>query len=193
MAADWDENHDFKTPVSRQHLQQGDELLHQLVALKHPNVLEVRNFCACTVEVEYLDAWLFNSHKPEWILFHEANQPDFLDTCSEEELFPAIRSVLDGLKALHRAGILHTDLTDANVMVRKDSRKPIIIDLLGSIPAGSQVFDEHRDLWVFVHFFLVPTLGRTGRFTEAEIVSKFALYTWDEMEAFLEEAEHATC
>jgi RIO-like serine/threonine protein kinase len=101
------------------------------------------------------------------------------------ELVKCIDKVVLGLFELHKRGIIHTDLTDFNVLVRKSTREPVIIDLLGCISAGSQKFDIHKDYWVFVHHFLIPTLTRRGLYKQEDVVQHFSDYNRGELERYM--------
>ncbi|MBT2282950.1 protein kinase [Paenibacillus polymyxa] len=191
FASDWTSGHMYGISVSRKNLNINDDHISILCSIKHKNIMRVYRFCKCTVEVEYIsNAWLFNSHKESYILFHEAYQYDFLDNCRHRELIHALRAIHEGLKYLHNIGILHTDLTDFNVMVDKETRRPIIIDLLGSIPVKSQIFDFKKDIWVFIHHFLVPTLIRTGLYISSEINFYFIDYSHVEVSEYLSKVEN---
>ncbi|WP_180956202.1 MULTISPECIES: RIO1 family regulatory kinase/ATPase [unclassified Planococcus (in: firmicutes)] len=185
-ARDWDAQHAYGIPVNRRELKENDYLLNKLSKIRHKNIMKIYSFCECAVEVEYIDGWIFNSHKPSYILFERAYQKDFLSLCTEEELYRSLKKIFEALCTLHSHKILHTDLTDFNVLVKKSTFEPVVIDLLGAIRIGQQTFNIKEDVQVFVHHFLIPTLTRLNILRASEISKMFKDYSYNEVIDFLE-------
>lgn len=185
LANSWNNEHSYGIPVDRQELNKDDSILHILKSIRHPNILELRDFCKCYVEVEYIDGWIFNSHKQRRLLFDRSFEEDYIDNSTVMELIKSIDKVKQAMHILHEHQLLHTDLTDFNVLVRKSTKEPVIIDLLGSIKIGTQKFDIERDYWVFVNHFLIPTLTRKKLQTEEQIKLYFTEYSQTNLDDYI--------
>ncbi|MED0823855.1 RIO1 family regulatory kinase/ATPase [Bacillus pacificus] len=186
-AKDWTEEHLYGVAINRDKLRRDNWLLDQISLINHKNIMRIYSYCNCSVEVEYIDGWIFNSHKPSYILFDKAYQLDYLDICSKRELLNSIKTIIKSLCLIHSFNLIHTDLTDFNVMVRRSTKDPVIIDLLGMIPNNHGVFNERMDIWVFVHHFLVPTLTRLHICKSKEIIEIFTDYNYKEIIGFVED------
>lgn len=49
------------------------------------------------------------------------------------------REIVDGVRFIHAAGIIHSDIKHKNVMVKSSNLKPFIIDLGSGIEANNQI------------------------------------------------------
>lgn len=116
-----------------------------------------------------------------------------MDNASDTEFLESIYKVKNALYTIHQGGILHTDLTSFNVMVRRSTKEPIVIDLLGSIEIGSQQFRIQDDIKVFVEYFLVPSLQRRKIFNKEIVLSFFKSYTYQELDQFISELIESRC
>jgi serine/threonine protein kinase len=52
------------------------------------------------------------------------------------------RQIVDGIRVIHKAGIIHSDIKHVNVMIQKDTNKPFIIDLGSGIEANNNVPEQ---------------------------------------------------
>lgn len=49
------------------------------------------------------------------------------------------RQIVDGIRFIHMAGIIHSDIKHDNIMVQNDTNIPIIIDLGSGIEANNNI------------------------------------------------------
>jgi serine/threonine protein kinase len=49
------------------------------------------------------------------------------------------RQIVDGIRYIHKTGIIHSDIKHDNIMIQKDTNTPIIIDLGSGIEANNNV------------------------------------------------------
>ena len=47
------------------------------------------------------------------------------------------RGIVDGVRFIHRAGIIHSDIKHVNVVVQENTLNPFVIDLGSGIVAGN--------------------------------------------------------
>ena len=122
-----------------------------LVALDHPNIVQVRGFfeahgTAYTV-MEYIEG------QPLFALY-EAEK-----TLSEDRLRGLLASILAGLGQVHHAGWLHQDIKPGNIMLR-DASTPILIDF-GAAQAATA--DRRGDGVVTPGYSSLEQYGRSGQ------------------------------
>ena len=56
-----------------------------------------------------------------------------------KSILSMFRQIVDGIRVIHKAGIIHSDIKHDNVMIQKDTNKPFIIDLGSGIEANNNV------------------------------------------------------
>lgn len=138
-AESWDGNvHDFGITIDRKDVVVRGEVLRKIQSINHPNILRIKNMCNCSVELEYIDGYILNSKKGEWILGPHAYEEDYTDVCSSIDMIELFEKIADAINVLHQNGVCHTDTTNHNIMVEKVSNKPVLIDLIGAMPYSDE-------------------------------------------------------
>lgn len=160
-AESWDGNHhDFGITIDRRNVVKNHTVLKIVRSIQNDNLLMIRDYCQCCVELEYVDGYILNTRKGSWILGEHAYEEDYLDVCSPRQFIGLTQKILNTLKLLHQHGICHTDVMDHNIMVRKKDDVPILIDLIGMMPYSKEL--EELDNRVFLEHVVIDGLARLG-------------------------------
>ena len=101
------------------------EEARQLVRFEsHPSVVSCRDFFrqngTAYLVMEYVDGLTLAD-----LLQRREQQGRPFD---EAELMAIVRPLLEGLQAIHTAGVLHRDIKPANIIVRQSDERPVLID-----------------------------------------------------------------
>ena len=101
------------------------EEARQLVRFEsHPSVVSCRDFFrqngTAYLVMEYVDGLTLAD-----LLQRREQQGRPFD---EAELIAIVRPLLEGLQAIHTAGVLHRDIKPANIIVRQSDERPVLID-----------------------------------------------------------------
>jgi serine/threonine protein kinase len=112
--------------LSSEHIEFYDRFKHRfldeaktLAKFQHPAIVRVMNF--------------FEANGTAYLVmeFEEGRDlRNYLDehkTLTEREIIELLKPLLDGLKALHEAGLVHRDIKPANIYLRKDG-SPVLLD-----------------------------------------------------------------
>ena len=91
-----------------------------LATLKHPNVVNVVNFFRANGTVYMVMAYEEGVNLQDYIQRHGGNLSEAL----LRTVFPAL---LDGLRVIHEAGLLHLDIKPGNIYLRSGGR-PLLLD-----------------------------------------------------------------
>ena len=158
FAQSWDgKSHLFGFTVLREDIIKSGEVLKKLKELEHPNLLRIKSFCDCSVEMEYINGELANAKKDTWLLGPRAGERDFASYCSKGMLMKLLLSVGQLILFLHEHGICHTDPTDHNILVDKN-RRVVLIDLLSAMPYTVSLCS--LDNFVFLRYCVISLAVR---------------------------------
>ena len=91
-----------------------------LAQFKHPNIVGIKRYFEANGTAYMVMDYEAGETLESW-LAHRGTVP------SEEELKSIFMPVLDGLRAVHEAGLLHRDIKPENIYIRADGR-PLLID-----------------------------------------------------------------
>jgi serine/threonine protein kinase len=127
-----------------------------LARVEHPNVIRVHDL------VEVRDP---KTNEPSIGILMDRVQGQrlsdfYADTVSHEDALRAGTGILDGLAAIHAAGIFHNDLHDENVLISSD--RVVIIDILQDRSPSSmstktkddRLKSDIRDAWILLQNLL---------------------------------------
>ncbi len=160
-AESWDGRiHDFGITINRESIVKENTVLKKIRYLNNDNLLKIKDVCECCVELEYIDGYILNTKKGNWLLGEHSYELDYLDICSWNQFINLARKVLKVLIELHKNGICHTDVMDHNIMIRKKDDVPILIDLIGAMPYSKEL--EELDKRVFLNHVVVDGCKRLG-------------------------------
>jgi serine/threonine protein kinase len=56
-----------------------------------------------------------------------------------KQILEMFRGIVDGVRFIHRAGIIHSDIKHVNVVVQENTMNPFVIDLGSGIEANNLV------------------------------------------------------
>ena len=124
----------------REHFQEGMrrflEEAKQLIAFRnHPNIVSCRDFFrgngTAYLVMEYEEGLPLS----ELLRAREEEGRPF----GEEDLRKVMVPLLEGLRQVHEAGVLHRDIKPGNILVRRKDERPVLIDF----GAAKQNFAEH--------------------------------------------------
>lgn len=116
----------YKTALT-QYRQEANKLLK----LHHPNIASVKT-CIETNNTVYRVTDFINGHTLDYCIKEKL--------FSEKEITLLIKQLLHGLQAIHVAGFYHNDINPTNIIIKKDSLTPIIINL-GQV---KHLFRQHK-------------------------------------------------
>jgi len=102
--------------------------VHTMAQIRHPNVIQIYDFDTATVQIDNADVeieYMALEYIPGRTLRDTMREDGFYP--DEEEVAAWLRKtflpVLDGVQAIHAAGILHRDMKPANVLMDGDVPK----------------------------------------------------------------------
>ena len=119
--------------------------------LKHPNIVGVYR-CFPARGTAYLVMELVEGRSLAQALSEEGVWP-------EARVRPLLSGLADGLSAVHAAGLLHRDVSAANVMLRAEDDSPVLIDFgtarkpedqglsIPLVKAGYAAFEQYKGEW----------------------------------------------
>ena len=124
----------------REHFQEGMrrflEEAKQLIAFRnHPNVVSCRDFFRANGTAYLVMEYIEGLPLSELLRAREEEGRPF----GEEDLRKVMVPLLEGLRQVHEAGVLHRDIKPGNIMVRRKDERPVLIDF----GAAKQNFAEH--------------------------------------------------
>lgn len=160
-AESWDGHiHDFGITVDRTEVVKNNIVLDKIRKIDNKNLLKIKGICLCSVELEYIDGYILNTKKGSWLMGEHAFEQDYLDICGEKQLFALFKKILSALRVLHQNGICHTDMMDHNIMIEKQSDRPILIDLIGAMPYSEELAE--LDKRTFLSHVVLNSCKRKG-------------------------------
>ena len=124
----------------REHFQEGMrrflEEAKQLIAFRnHPNVVSCRDFFRANGTAYLVMEYEEGLPLSELLRAREEEGRPF----KEEDLRKVMVPLLEGLRQVHEAGVLHRDIKPGNILVRRKDERPVLIDF----GAAKQNFAEH--------------------------------------------------
>lgn len=102
---------------------------------KHPNIVSCADFFEAN-GTAYL-VMEFESGMPLSDLLRAKQERG--ESLSEAQILSIILPLLDGLKTIHNAGVLHRDIKPGNIFIRRSDEQPVLIDF----GAAKQNFSQH--------------------------------------------------
>jgi len=135
--------HDRKVQTAR--FEREFELLHSLTRQSHPNVISVYDFGWEGGIPHFVMEWVDGITLGEAL----AERPHL------EPMLYVFAKLCDAVKFLHESGICHRDLKLSNVLIRKATREPVLIDFGVSLPPGGRTLTWPKDL-VGTPWYLSP-------------------------------------
>jgi serine/threonine protein kinase len=102
---------------------------------KHPNIVSCTDFFEAN-GTAYLVMEFENGMPLSDLLRARQERGEAL---SEEQILSIIVPLLDGLKTIHDAGVLHRDIKPGNIFIRRSDEQPVLIDF----GAAKQNFSQH--------------------------------------------------
>lgn len=173
-AESWDASiHDYGITVDRSNVVKNDIVLNKISNINHTNLLKIKSVCQCSAELEYIDGYILNTKKGEWIMGNHAYEEDYLDVCGNTELFNLFREILSALKVMHESGICHTDVMNHNIMVERKSDRPVLIDLIGAMPYTQEL--AALDKRNFLSHVVIDSCRRKGITISNELLELYKL------------------
>lgn len=104
-----------------------------IAKIRHDNVVQVYTFRA-TPEACFIAMELVFGESLEHVLDAHSARGAFL---SIRDVVEVLRKVIDGLTAVHSAGVVHRDVKPANIVVEEHTGRPVLIDFGLATPARS--------------------------------------------------------
>ena len=129
-----------RSAACREHFQEGMrrflEEAKQLIAFRsHPNIVSCRDFFRANGTAYLVMEYEEGLPLSELLRAREEEGRPF----GEEDLRKVMVPLLEGLRQVHEAGVLHRDIKPGNILVRRKDERPVLIDF----GAAKQNFAEH--------------------------------------------------
>ena len=152
-----------------------DRFAHEVRAattVRHPHLIEVVDSGASAEGVPFLVMPFLDGHTLADRLFRQGRVP-------EAEAVGFLLPVLDGLEALHRAGIVHRDVKPENIVVTPDANgaaRPVLIDFGAARFHGEPehaTSPQHGGILLGTPAYMAPehVLGRGGFDPRSDVYS----------------------
>ncbi|TAN48110.1 MAG: serine/threonine protein kinase [Methylococcaceae bacterium] len=91
-----------------------------LAKLKHPNILDVQSFFQCNGTAYLVMSFCYGRNLADYLTEKQGR-------LSGVFLLNLFRSLLDGVYAIHKAGLLHLDIKPQNILIRPGG-SPLLLD-----------------------------------------------------------------
>lgn len=91
-----------------------------LAKLKHPNILDVQSFFQCNGTAYLVMNFCYGRNLADYLTEKQGR-------LSGTFLLNLLRSLLDGIQAIHMAGLLHLDIKPLNILIRPGG-SPLLLD-----------------------------------------------------------------